>query len=62
MTVPAINTNSITWITITNVINTNGINLGPGSVSTGGVTNVVSVPTINNNLDLHYFRLRRPNR
>ena len=61
LTVPTINTNSITWVTTTNVSNTNGIDLGPGPIAPGGATNVVSIPTYNNDLDLHYFRLRRPN-
>ena len=61
LTVPTINTNSITWVTTTNLVNTNGINLGPGPIAPGGTTNVVSVPTYQNDLDLHYFRLRRPN-
>ena len=61
LTVPTINTNSITWVTTTNTMNTNGINLGPGPSLPGDYTNVVSVPTYQNDLDLHYFRLRRPN-
>jgi hypothetical protein len=61
LTVPAVNPNSITWITTTNVVSTNGINIGPAPITTGDATNVVTIPTYNNNLDLHYFRLRRPN-
>lgn len=61
LTVPAYNPGAITWVTVTNVVDTNGFSIGPAPIGPGGTTNVESVPTYHNNMDLHYFRLRRPN-
>jgi len=61
VTVPSINPASITFYTVTNVVSGGGINIGPGPTGPGDTTNVTVVPVYNQNLDLHYYRLRRPN-
>jgi len=61
VSVPSVNPAAVTFYTVTNVINSSGINIGPGPTGPGDTTNVVTVPIYNNDLDLHYYRLRRPN-
>ena len=58
VTLPAFDPNAIHYITVTNVGSG-----GPGFGDSGatGITNVMTVPVYNNNMDLHYLRLRRPN-
>ena len=59
LTIPDFNPAALSYVTVTNIGATG--NPSPGGGGGPVVTNIITVPIYNENMDLHYFRLVRPN-